>query len=67
MQVHELLERFGGLITRVADALEDEGDRVYLGSTNDADDLRELRDEWFACKMRLSIRALKTKEPTNDI
>ncbi|MEL6886889.1 MAG: hypothetical protein AAFP87_20445 [Pseudomonadota bacterium] len=44
---HELLERFGALIMEVADALDDEGDRVFLGTTNHADALRNARDEWF--------------------
>lgn len=33
-------------VTLIADDLCDEGDRVYLGSTNSADLLRDLRKEW---------------------
>jgi hypothetical protein len=33
-------------VAAVAMSLCDEGDRVYLNSTNDADILRGLRDEW---------------------
>jgi len=38
----KLTERFRQGITNIVREFEDEGDRVYLGSTNDADDLREL-------------------------
>ena len=34
-------------IMHIADELQDEGDRVYLGSSNHADILKDLRDEWF--------------------
>jgi len=48
-----LLRSFRYAINTVTDELEDEGDRVYLGSTNDADTLRDqaslLEDiEWGA-------------------
>lgn len=33
-------------VTLIADDMCDEGDRVYLGSTNSADLLRDLRKEW---------------------
>lgn len=32
-------------ISEIADGLDDEGDRVYLNSTNDADALRDLAEE----------------------
>ncbi|MFV1627977.1 hypothetical protein VWY34_15515 [Phaeobacter sp. JH20_02] len=34
--------RFHDQVSNIVDALEDEGDRVYLGSTNDADTLRDI-------------------------
>lgn len=49
-------ERFRQSISNIVREFEDEGDRVYLGSTNDADDLRDLDEEltetlnWLACK-----------------
>lgn len=47
----ELLERMANTISRIADDLEDEGDRVYLGSTNDGDELTDLRDEWLELQL----------------
>lgn len=35
-------------ISNIIDGLEDEGDRVYFGSTNDADLLREINEELTA-------------------
>ncbi|WP_112312509.1 hypothetical protein [Pseudogemmobacter bohemicus] len=35
----------------VAGAIEDDGDRQFFGSSNDADTLRDLRDEWDAHKI----------------
>lgn len=32
-------------ISNIVSEMEDEGDRVYFGSTNDADVLREISDE----------------------
>lgn len=43
----DLLARLSQTVIRVADGLEDEGDRVYLGTTNHADELRDLADECF--------------------
>lgn len=37
-----LLHRIGDAIMDIAEGLENQGDRVYLGSTNDADTLKEL-------------------------
>jgi hypothetical protein len=45
----QLFHRMGGAILSTATRLEDEGDRVYLGSTNQADSLRDLHHayvEW---------------------
>jgi hypothetical protein len=38
----KLLERFRNSIGNIALGIEDEGDRAYFGSTNDADDLRDI-------------------------
>ena len=35
-------------ISNIIDGIEDEGDRVYFGSTNDADELRAINDELVA-------------------
>ena len=35
-------------ISNIIDAIEDEGDRAYFGSTNDADELRAINDELVA-------------------
>jgi len=43
----DLLEKMGSLIMEVSDNLEDEGDRVYLGTTNHRDQLQVMVDEWF--------------------
>ncbi len=41
----QLMRRFRDTLANVRDGLEDEGDRIYFGSTNDADQLREIIDE----------------------
>lgn len=38
----KLIESYRSRIVLIADSIEDEGDRSYFGSTNDADDLRAL-------------------------
>lgn len=38
----KLIERFRRSIANIVRETEDEGDRIYFGSTNDADELREL-------------------------
>ena len=35
-------------ISNIIDGIEDGGDRVYFGSTNDADELRAINDELVA-------------------
>ena len=40
----QLMRRFRDTLANVRDGLEDEGDRIYFGSTNDADLLREVID-----------------------
>lgn len=49
------LEKMRIMLVNVHDNLQDEGDRVYLGSTNDADELKALEAEmlddlnWLEC------------------
>jgi hypothetical protein len=43
----DLVERMASVITRVSDELGDEGDRVYLGTTNHMTELRDLTQRWF--------------------
>ena len=40
----QLMRRFRESLSNIRAALEDEGDRVYFGSTNDADELRDIID-----------------------
>lgn len=42
----DLLDRMGLLLSHIADTFVDEGDRVFLNSTNDADRIREIAEEW---------------------
>ena len=35
-------------ISNIIDGIEDEGDRAYFGSTNDADELRAINDDLVA-------------------
>jgi hypothetical protein len=41
----QLMRRFRSTLSNVRDGLEDEGDRIYFGSTNDADELRAIIEE----------------------
>lgn len=41
----QLMRRFRDTLSNVRDGLEDEDDRIYFGSTNDADDLRAIVEE----------------------
>jgi hypothetical protein len=41
----QLMRRFRDTLSNVRAGMEDEGDRIYFGSTNDADQLREIIDE----------------------
>jgi hypothetical protein len=43
----DLVERLAGVVMRVSDGLEDEGDRVYLGTTNQMTELRDATQAWF--------------------
>ena len=42
----DLLDRMGLLLSHIADTMADEGDRVALNSTNDADRVSALAEEW---------------------
>jgi hypothetical protein len=42
----EMLDRMGLLLSHIADTITDEGDRAVLNSTNDADRIRALAEEW---------------------
>lgn len=42
-----LYSEMGDLILRISDGLADEGDRIYLGSTNEAEDIKDLGKEYF--------------------
>lgn len=48
---NSVIAKVYGRITNIADDLDDQGDRVFLGSTNDADMLRSLRDEWIESRV----------------
>lgn len=42
----DLLDRMGLLLSHIADTIADEGDRAVLSSTNDADRIRSIAEEW---------------------
>lgn len=44
----KLVSKTRDKLVQVTDHIEDEGDRAYFGSTNDADDLRELYHEMMS-------------------
>jgi hypothetical protein len=43
----DLLGLLGGVVIQTSDGLEDEGDRVYLGTTNHKDMLRDACQRWL--------------------
>jgi hypothetical protein len=43
-----IIAKVYGRVSAVVFGLCDEGDRVYFGSSNDADILRDMKDEWDA-------------------
>jgi hypothetical protein len=45
-EMRALLSKTRNSFGYIVSAIEDEGDRAYFGSTNDADALRTLRDEF---------------------
>lgn len=48
-------------LNNIVRAIEDEGDRCYLGSTNDADRLREIAD-WLETKFRRTPPAIQSDD-----
>lgn len=50
-RLRKLVRRLGDTIIGVVDELDDEGDRIYLGSTNNADALRTARDLYFGWRL----------------
>ena len=46
-EAERLLHRIGNAVLNMSDKFQDEGDRVYFESTNDADMLRELGREYW--------------------
>lgn len=45
-KLEKLVEALGGALQMVSDGLEDEGDRVYLRSTNDKDLISEALEKY---------------------
>lgn len=43
----DLLDRMGLLLVHIAETIAVEGDRAVLNSTNDADRIRALAEEWL--------------------
>jgi len=50
----DLLDRMGLLLSHIADTITDEGDRAVLNSTNDADRIRSLAEEWRQHRYRMN-------------
>lgn len=59
----KLLERFRDLILNMADNVTNEGDRVYFGSTNDYDELREIGREMDMWKWDAIMRERPEPDP----
>ena len=55
--LRKLVTKLGDTITLVHDELENEDDRVYLGSTNHADDLREAHEAFSSYRFSLADKA----------
>lgn len=64
--ITDLIIRLRDKLGHVTDHIEDEGDRRYFGSTNDADDLRELFQELDALVWKLEQPRLGTSFPGNE-
>ena len=45
-RLNKLIDHLSSFLKELTDELEDEGDRIYFGSTNHADQLRELANEF---------------------
>lgn len=46
-ETKKLFHMMGAVATLVADEIESEGDRTFLGSTNHGDMLAEIKDRYF--------------------
>jgi chromosome segregation ATPase len=64
-EMRELLSKTRNSFGYIVSAIEDEGDRAYFGSTNDAEDLRALRDE-FENALASSESVVVKSEGEND-
>jgi len=64
----ELVRKLGDPLLEVCDHLEDEDDRVYLGSTNHADTLKDAQQSYWAWWLQEEIDAgrLDTQHTTGD-
>lgn len=63
-----LLAKIRNRLVQVTDHIEDEGDRCYFGSTNDADELRDLKDACEAWLIDAEVPHLRmTTDPYADI
>lgn len=58
-KLEALIVRLHDNLEGIVDGIEDEGDRVYFGSTNDADDLRNLWHELDAIRWEKIIASAK--------
>lgn len=62
----KLLERFRDTVLNMVDGVENEGDRVYLGSTNDFDQLREIGKEMDMWKWDRILKERPERDPYAD-
>lgn len=64
----ELVRKLGDPLLEICDHLEDEDDRVYLGSTNHADTLKDAQQSYWAWWLQEEIDAgrLDTQHTTGD-
>lgn len=62
----KLLERFRDLIMNMADHVQNEGDRIYFGSTNDYDELRAIGQEMDMWNWDRIIRERPERDPYAD-
>ena len=49
----DLIDRMGLLLSHIADTIRDDGDLVALNSTNDADRIRAIAEEWRHLRYKL--------------
>lgn len=58
--LRRLVETLGNAVMDVGDHLEDEGDRVYLGSTNHVEQLKMARQWFFEWRLLDSLPGVPT-------